>query len=245
MNPSPLAVRYVSAHSLARFVKILLIAGAIVGIFSMLTSALELAFPQISGQEELAENPGGVVVALLAFGLGVLTFLIFLTTVVFFLMWLYRCCKNLPAFGTPPSTITYTPGWAVGSFFIPFANLVIPYRAIKELWQKSVPASSSFLGETSLPAWFPLWWTFWLLSNVANNIYFRVAFNENVSHYVVAGIGVASDALTVIAAILAVVIVGEIDKRQEAASNSLSLPQFPSPPLPPPSFGTTGVAPMG
>src|SRR5918997_1098797 len=59
--------------------------------------------------------------------------------VVAFLLWLHRASKNLAALGNPKSRIEYTPGWAVGWFFIPFANLVMPYRAVREVWVKSEP----------------------------------------------------------------------------------------------------------
>jgi hypothetical protein len=143
----------------------------------------------------------------------------------------------VPAFGT--RGITYSPGWAVGSFFVPFANLVIPYRAIKELWENSQPAEGSFF--TNPPAWFPIWWTFWLLSNFASNISFRMTFNERVSREVSTTVSVAADALTVVAALLAIMIISEIDKRQEEAGKSLGFSAFGSPPMPPAPFG----APIG
>jgi Domain of unknown function (DUF4328) len=236
MNESPSYYRYVSAHSRATIVKALLIAGAVVSVLSMIVAALELAFPPVTGQEEMGENVGGFAVALLTLGIGLLTLAVFVATVVFFLMWLYRSYKNLPAFGARRTS--YSPGWAVGSFFVPFANLVIPYRAVKELWQNSVAGETFSFASANPPTWFPLWWGFWIASNIASNIYFRLSYNEKATREAIAIAGVASDALTIIAALLAIMVIGEIDKRQEEASRSLALPQFPSPPMPPPPFGT-------
>jgi hypothetical protein len=235
MNGSPSLRSYVSPRSRARITKVLLIAGAIVSVVSMVVAALDLVFPDLSSEDELQDNPGGLVVALLQLGVGSVQTLIYIATVIFFLRWLYHAYGNLPSFGTPSRNISYSAGWAVGSFFIPFVNLVVPYRAIKELWRNSAP-TDAFLGSASPPAWFTLWWLFWLLSNFASNIYFRMAFRDDVSREVTAIAGVLTDALTIIAAIFAIVVVEEITRRQEEASSSLSLVQSPSHPPPPPTF---------
>jgi Domain of unknown function (DUF4328) len=237
MNESPSYSQYVSAHSRATIVKALLIAGAIVSVLAMVVAAMELVFAPITGEEEVAENVGGYVVALLTLGIGLLTLAVFVATVVFFLMWLYRSYKNLPAFGV--TSTSYSPGWAIGSFFVPFANLVIPYRAVKELWQNSVAGKTFSFASGSPPSWFPLWWGFWLASNIASNIYFRLSMSGTASREAIAIVDIASEALSIIAALLAIMVIGEIDRRQEEASRSLALPQFPSPPMPPPPFGTT------
>ena len=174
-------------------------------------------------------------------GLGVFQFLSYIATAVCFLMWLHRSYGNLPSFGTPASNINYSPGWAVGSFFVPFVNLVVPYRAIKELWRNS--ASNAFLRSVSPPDWFPLWWLFWLLSNIASNISFRMSSRGDAPREVVAIVGMLADALTIIAAIFAIAVVEEITRRQEEASTSLQLGQTPSHPPPPPTFEARPLAP--
>jgi hypothetical protein len=55
----------------------------------------------------------------------------------FFLMWVYAAHKNLPALGTPHPQ--FTPGWAVGWFFIPIMNFFKPCQAIMELAEGSDP----------------------------------------------------------------------------------------------------------
>ncbi|QYO65100.1 DUF4328 domain-containing protein [Leptolyngbya sp. 7M] len=48
-----------------------------------------------------------------------------IATIVLFLVWLYRAHKNL--FSLKPTHLDFSPGWAVGWWFIPFLNLVRPY----------------------------------------------------------------------------------------------------------------------
>ena len=38
--------------------------------------------------------------------------------------------------------LRYTPGWAVGWLFVPFANLVVPYFVFTEIWRNSIPATA-------------------------------------------------------------------------------------------------------
>ena len=88
------------------------------------------------------------------------------------------------------------------------------------------------MGLGSVPSWFPVWWTFWLTSNFASNIYFRMSWNERVSHDVTTVVGIVADVLSIGAAIFAFVVVGNITRRQEETSASLKLAALAGPPLP-------------
>ena len=222
-----------SAHPQANVVKILLIANAVLSGISLIIGALALAFP-LNDEQEIGDNPVGFAIGLVALGLALFSALIYITTVVFFLVWLYRSANNLRAFGA--RHLNYSPGWSVGSFFVPFVNLVIPYRATKEVWQNSVPPDQTFLSAPSPPGWFPAWWTFWLLSSWANNISLRLSFNENVSEDAIGIISMIADALSIVAAVFAMIVVGAIDRRQEETSKALGLGIFAGPPAPPTQF---------
>jgi Domain of unknown function (DUF4328) len=62
-------------------------------------------------------------------------------------MWMHRAFRNLPALGE--QGMRWSPAWAAGGWFIPVANLVIPYQVMRVLW-------SSFGDLRALPQ---LWWT--------------------------------------------------------------------------------------
>lgn len=51
-------------------------------------------------------------------------------------IWIVRASKN--AASLMPDSKRITPGWAVGWYFIPFANLFKPYQAMRETWNSSV-----------------------------------------------------------------------------------------------------------
>ena len=138
----------------------MLLANAGTSFASLLISALELALPGDMFADGFEDNPVMLVLALLAVGLAVIEIAVFIATVVVFLMWLYRTHENLTAFGVPKNQLEYSSGWAVGSFFVPIVSLIIPYRAVREVWRKSVPQQTSMFGALDPPSYFPLWWDF-------------------------------------------------------------------------------------
>lgn len=239
MNPSPYPAPFSSAHTRARIVKILLIVGAIATGLLLVGEVLAFAFP-LSEEQELTDNPMGAAIILIVFLVAVFSFIIYLATVVFFLIWLYRAYDNLRALN-PSRRLDHSPGWAVGSFFIPFVNLVVPYRAVKEVWQKSGPRDEALLAEPTTPAWFPIWWTFWLLSSFAGNISMRMSFNENVSESTSTLVSIIASGLSIVAAIFAYMIVDLIDQRQEESSARQQLGKFSGPPPPPANLSMPDV----
>ena len=56
-----------------------------------------------------------------------------LLTTVSFLAWIYRAHKNLKALGA--MDLKYSPGWAIGGFFVPLLNMVRPYQVVTEIWK--------------------------------------------------------------------------------------------------------------
>jgi hypothetical protein len=50
-------------------------------------------------------------------------------------MWMHRAYRNLPALGA--QALRWSPRWAAGGWFIPFANFVIPFLVMRELWHHS------------------------------------------------------------------------------------------------------------
>lgn len=233
MNPSLSPAPFNSAHFRASIVKILLAVGAIAAGISLLAEALSLAIPPLTEEQELGDNPMGAIIGLVIFLLAILEFVIYITTVVFFLMWIYRAYKNLRALN-PANRLDNSPGWAVGSFFIPFANLFIPYRVVKEIWQKSWPADEALLSAPSPPTTFGLWWTFWLLASFAGNVTWRVSFDPNVAESTKTMVSIGDSVLSILAAVFAYLVVDAIDKRQEETSRKENLENFsgPPPPLP-------------
>jgi hypothetical protein len=52
-----------------------------------------------------------------------------------FIVWCWRAAKNQETLGRAPERLGS--GWAVGGWFIPLANLVIPVLVVQDLWRGS------------------------------------------------------------------------------------------------------------
>ena len=184
--------------------------------------------------EGFENNPVMFALALLTMALAVLQLVIYVATIVLFLMWLYRAHENLAAFGIPKQQLQHSSAWAVGSFFVPFANLVIPYRAIRELWQKSVPQQATMFGAVDPPGFFQLWWAFWLASNIADQMYLRLSWREDTPVAGIEILGIIGSVLGIVAALLAIKVVREIQRQQVESSKLIpGHSAFASPPAPP------------
>ena len=84
-------------------------------------------------------------------------------------MWIYRTNANAHALG---GDVSITPGWAVGWFAVPIANLVMPYQGVSETWQASHEMAGLNGDEgLSLVRW---WWGLWLASGFVG--YFAAFF---------------------------------------------------------------------
>jgi hypothetical protein len=225
-----------SAQSRSRIARIFLIAGAICSALIILAEVFQLMFPSYTYTEgqELSLNQGGMLALLLYSVLTLLGVVIFIATAVVFLMWLHRSVSNLTSFGYWKSQ-GYSPAWSVGSFFVPIVNLFVPYQAVKQLWQNSRPAvSQPFSFSSSSPGFFPAWWGFWLASNFATNIHFRMSGRE-APHEATVIVGIVSEVLSIAAAGFAIEVIKEIDRRQEETIQHVTpnahLPVPPPPPV--------------
>ncbi len=163
-----------------------------------------------------------------AIGLGQIVAL--LITAILFLTWMHRVHKNLPALGA--SQLKYSPGWAVGSWFVPIMNLFRPYQVMQEIWRCSDPHmlsvagyKANMVGGSSLVGW---WWAFWILAGIAGQIGFRVAMSAQdmqtllISSWATLG----SDLLSLPCGLMVILIVRSVDANQEERFELLAQPQF-------------------
>ncbi|MBN1910486.1 MAG: DUF4328 domain-containing protein [Pirellulales bacterium] len=103
--------------------------------------------------------------------IGIIRIVLGLASVVAFLMWFHRAHRNLPSLGN--SGLKYSPGWAVGGWFVPFLNLVRPYQVMNEIWGGSDPEAvregrESWYGRSyTIPGW---WWGLFLVMGFIGNI---------------------------------------------------------------------------
>jgi hypothetical protein len=87
--------------------------------------------------------------------------------------------------------MVFTPGWSVGWYFVPIANLWKPYQAMKEIWKAS--ANPHSWPTQTTPPLLSTWWTLWIASNVLSNLAVRMWMRADT-----AGEVIASDVVTLI-----------------------------------------------
>lgn len=125
-------------------------------------------------------------------------FLANLTALVSNGIWIYRASANAAAI--EPSEERIKPGWAVGWFFVPFANLWVPYRAMRQTWNSSMNTAGGM--DAGLPGWIALWWGAYILSYILGFISAKMLWDSvDLEVYAVVNwIDIVSAALGVLAA---------------------------------------------
>lgn len=158
---------------------------------------------------------------------GVLQTVAFLATAVLFLAWLHRVRLNAEVFD--PGAHTMRPGWTIGAWFVPIGNLWLPYRVVRGIWTASVlPGTPGDRAETPRPLLHAWWGTLVaseVLSRFASVRYDRA---ETVDDVVDALDLVAfCDALDIVAAVLAILLVRRLTAMQgeRAALGALPVAQ--------------------
>jgi hypothetical protein len=126
-------------------------------------SMLLLAF----GVELLAAALGGaaagVAITLIASGPA---FIGVIVVQVMMILWLFRCCRNLPALGAPKRLFAQ-PAWAIVAWFIPNAGTVLPCLVVCSTWRASDPSKRHGIGIV-------VWW--WITFVVAANVVVAALF---------------------------------------------------------------------
>jgi hypothetical protein len=169
------AAEYLSPRTLCTVVTVLMglfIAHSVVSLASSFLQ-LELLNRMASGgqwtQTEAQQND-------LREGLiGIVGVAIYLATAIPFLKLLGRLNHNAWWFGA--EEMKFTPGWTVGWFFVPFANLIRPVQAVQEIAKISQPGDSDWTRRSN-SGLVGLWWGFWLLSNILGQISMRMGALE-------------------------------------------------------------------
>lgn len=147
----------------------------------------------------------------------------------FFIAWLYRAYKNLGALGA--EAMRHQPGWAIGGWFIPIVNLVLPKRIVDDLWRASDPEGPasrfSTWGPRRVPSLYNWWWLLWILSNFVWGFGFAM---QNASRNVAissAGwlrgneVVIAANIGLIVAAALGIRVILVTTRRQEARADRL------------------------
>jgi hypothetical protein len=139
------------------------------------------------------------------------------------LMWQHRSQSNLRGLGV--ADLRFTPGWAVGWWLIPFANIVMPYQTMRELTKASDPNAGAVDWKARpTPSILPLWWTGFLGRLALLGFAAAVASDDppTISQQISRDwLVIVSYAVAIVAAILAIRILRLVTGRQEEKRRKL------------------------
>jgi Domain of unknown function (DUF4328)/Protein of unknown function (DUF2510) len=158
--------------------------------------------------------------------IGLLQLLLYLGTVVVFLVWFRRAYRNLPALGA--ESLRFSGGWAVGAWFVPFLNLVRPKQLADDIWRASDPALPPQPGaawkQQRVPPLVHWWWALFVASNLLGWAAFRLGQDATTAEGLRTGsaITLAGDVLDLPLTILALWLVAQVTRRQEARAAQLA-----------------------
>jgi hypothetical protein len=216
---APVAPLYAPSDRAARWVKGLMVATLVLTVVAIISEMMEIgllsrvATGGVPREEALANDLRQGLIALLRMPALV-------GTAIAFLIWFHRVHKNLAGLGG--RGLKYSPGWAVGGFFVPFLNLVRPLQVMREVWHGSDPSGATrdeapegpalrnALGTPALIGW---WWGLYLVSSILGGISARMSFHADPTiAWLQAGdiALVASDLVDIPGALVAMRLVGRI-----------------------------------
>ena len=205
------------AHGLAVWVQGLL---AIVGGITVVSMFVQLALVHDLSRQTFGQEVLDTARKVEAWS--VIQILGIIATGIVWVCWQHRAQANLRPLGVADPK--FSPGWAVGWWFIPFANFVMPYQTMTELWKGSGPHHGVAWRMQPTTALIPVWWGAWVLTQILDraaaamiptadepNVPFLIQKVNDSLHWVI-----ASDVVLIVAAVLAVMVVRGVDARQTA-----------------------------
>lgn len=138
---------------------------AIAGLVAAGSSYFQLEMLQMVASGKELTQQQAVVNDLRQLGVALGRVVLFVVTAIAFCMWVHHSHVNARVLGAVE--MKASPGWAVGSFFVPIVNLVTPYFAMVDLWKASEPSAQPVdalaRAQMRVSPLLGAWWLTWLL----------------------------------------------------------------------------------
>ena len=152
---------------------------------------------------------------------GALALLIgFVCSIIWFCIFSYRATRNLHIWNMPD--MHTSPGWAVGWYFVPIANLWKPHGTMDQMWTATQALTKEF---DDIAPTLGLWWICWVATNILGNISWRMGiragmfepYASDVSMYkTTLMIDIISSITGIIAALVILRVLAKIALKQDA-----------------------------
>ncbi len=140
--------------------------------------------------------------------------LVYLMTAIVFMRWTYLASRN--ARSLVDEKLEYSPGWAVGWFFVPIANLWKPYQVMIELFKASHPDYIENWSEAPSTPEISRWWTVWIFAFVIGRVSSRMSMRAETTEQLLGSSQVllVCDVISVALGIAAIMLVSKLQSWQ-------------------------------
>lgn len=161
-----------------------------------------------------------------------------------FLLWFSRAYRNAIAMGI--RNPRFGTRWAVGCWFVPFVNLVLPKQVTNDIYRGSDPEMAYGDPRFEQRRVSPLihwWWGAWIVDNILGRIAATAIDANSAADFASQSkLFIASDLLDVVTAVLAILVIRTITDRNEARRSrwELNLAGASMGDDPPPAGGMPG-----
>lgn len=225
-NETRKVVPFVSGHPWAQWVSILIAAVVVLDIVAVVSDYIEIQLISRIMRGEIITMAEANANDIRQNVIITIYLVLFYITAILFCMWIHRAHRNLPSLGA--SGLKYSPWWAVGGFFVPFLNLVRPFQVTTEIWKASDPTTDvndSVAWQSAPTSPFIIsWWLLFLISGLLGNLILRLSLQAETLNEMLTKSWVAfvTDAVEIPAAILLILVIRNIDLRQEKKNQFLT-----------------------
>ena len=186
-----------------------------IGVGGLISAILA---PFAEGEGENANVLMTLVAGAIGLGVGVMS----LAAIVFFFIWIHGAATNVRAFGN--NGLQISPGWCIGWWFIPFASMIMPYKAVSEIWR----ASDAEARQISVIEWssrptggiVKIWWATYLISGLTTGAIAVAAMGGKPSPL---ALTVVDQILSLAAVVSVLLVLRGIDRRQDEMAMALRL----------------------
>ncbi|GGL61448.1 hypothetical protein GCM10010129_01260 [Streptomyces fumigatiscleroticus] len=102
--------------------------------------------------------------------------IVYLPCAILFVVWFARMRRGTGPLA--PDRFRDGPGWAVGSWLVPLANVLLPYRVAVDMWGAATPAAAG--GKPYRVPFWPvyLWWGLYVSSALYGGWYARSRYDD-------------------------------------------------------------------
>lgn len=149
---------------------------------------------------------------------GLIYFATFIFTVIAFLMWQRRIRKNADYIGI--TGLRFSMAGVIGWWFVPIANIFLPYQVMKEMWQSNYHGANeqSEWRDSTVSGLLGWWWGLFLVGGWVGNIAVRIYFrNDDIDSLIMGDwLDIGSSMIWMLSAALAIALVREITAFQES-----------------------------